>query len=185
MSSGRDEEDKEWDQAVLLITARVVEDHDQGARPWLSELELFLRANGFGHPDSVLSTDQTDWALRIVTDHPSTITPKWLALRTSRPETGAPDHLLLCALDLSTEWVAAARRDRRIAVAIGPCTAHWDEAGDVPRDVVFDLGNIIDPPGPDAGCGCGALTTEHVAELIDEATFVVGLVDVVPDNATR
>ncbi len=181
LTTGHDDEDGHWNQAVLLVTARVIEDHGQGVRPWLSELELSLRAAGFGHPDSVLSTGETDWALRIVTDHPSSLAPQWIALRTSRPETGTPDHLLLCALDLPAEWVAAARRDGHVAVVHGPCTAHWDIA-DVPGEVVFELDDQIDPPGPDARCGCAVLTADHVLDIVDEGAFVVGLVEVTPDE---
>jgi hypothetical protein len=34
------DEDETEPQAVLLVTARVIKDHQQGARPWLTELEL-------------------------------------------------------------------------------------------------------------------------------------------------
>lgn len=181
LTSGHNE-DEGWNQAVLLVTVRVTEDHRQGVRPWLSELEMSLRANGFGHPDSVLSTGETDWALRIVADHPSSHTPQWIALRTSQPDSGSADHLLLCALDLPAEWVAAARRDGQVAVLIGPCTAHWDDTEGVPGELVFELGDQIDPPGLDSRCGCAALTDDHVLELVDEGAFVVGLVDVVADE---
>ncbi|MFD4406709.1 hypothetical protein ACFWPH_28500 [Nocardia sp. NPDC058499] len=182
LTTGHNDEDGDWDQAMLLITARVIDDHNLGARPWMSELELSMRAAGFGHADSVLSTRETDWTLRIVTDHPSTLAPQWIALRTGRPEGGTPDHLVLCALDLPAAWVAAARRDGRVAVVIGPCTAHWDFT-DVPGELVYELDDRIDEPGPDAHCGCAALTAEHVSDLLDEGAYVVGLVEVAPEEA--
>jgi len=33
--------------AMLLVTVRVAEDHDQGARPWLTELGLHLNSEGW------------------------------------------------------------------------------------------------------------------------------------------
>ncbi|MGN2642243.1 hypothetical protein ACTD5D_39970 [Nocardia takedensis] len=180
LNTGRDEQDTEWSQAMLLITTRVTQDHGQSIRAWLCELELYLRDHGFGHPDSVF-TGETDWALRICTDHPSTIAPQWIAMRTNRPENGAFDHLLLSALDLPTEWTAAARRDKQVAVVVGPCTTHWNDTDGVSGELVFDLAEI-DPPGPDARCGCAALTADHVDELVDDGAYVVGVVELAPDQ---
>lgn len=170
-------------QAVLLVTARVVEDHDQGARPWLSELELHLNGEGFGHPDSLTISSGNDWSLRIVTGYPSSLAPQWIALRTGHAENGTPRHLVLCALDLPTEWVEVARRDGQVAVVLGPCTAHWDIAP-VPGNLMDELDDLIDDSktaAPDAAaeCRCAALDADQIAEMVDAGAFVVGPVRVV------
>jgi hypothetical protein len=168
-------------QAMLLVTARVTEDHGQGARPWLTELELHLNGQGLGHPDA-MEGGECDWALRIVTGD-----PPWIALRTGQHEGGAPRHLLLSTLDLPVGWAEAAHRDGQVTVAIGACTAHWDDVTSIPGDLAEELEDLRDSSllGTEAaaGCACAALTAGHVAELIDAGVLVTAGVRVVPGDA--
>ena len=165
-------DDENTEQAALLVTARVVEDHQQGARPWLFELQLQL--------DS-----ETDWALRIVTGYPSTLAPQWIALRIGS-ENATPEHLLLCALDLPSEWVQTARRDVQVILIFGPCTAHRNvmpAAPDALPDVRDDL-EVQTPDSEAAGCGCAALTAEQIAQFAEEGAFPAGSIPVVSDQET-
>ncbi len=176
-------------QAVLLVTARVVEDHRQGARAWLSELQLHLNGEGFGHPESLTRAAGTDWSLRIVTGYPSSLAPQWIALRTSPDETGSSQHMFLAALDLPADWVEVARQDGQVAVVIGPCVNHWDLIS-VPGEFVDEMdeaaaGTGGQPSGPGAGCGCSALTANQVAELVYAGVFVAGPVRVTAGGEDR
>jgi hypothetical protein len=160
------------EQAVLLLTAHVVEDHDEGAGPWLSELQLQL-GQGFG----------ADWSLRIVTDYPSQLAPQWIALRTGLGDDDGAPHLVLSAVSLPAEWVALARRDQRVMVVLGPCTRHWREfevSGPVEDELLDDLRG----DGPDVlvGCVCSALVPWQVEALFDADSFVAGAVRVAADS---
>lgn len=170
--------DDEWgqEQAVLLLSARVVEDHDQGAGPWLSQLQLQLGQEGFG----------ADWSLRIVTDYPSQLAPQWIALRTGPGDDDGAQHLVLSAVSLPAEWVTLARRDQQVTVVLGPCTRHWQEPG-VSGPVEDELLEEWRGEGPDAGleCRCTALSPEQVAALIEADSFVAGPVRVAADSQGR
>ena len=159
-------------QAMLVVTARVAEDHGQGARPWLTELELHLSSEGLGHPDT-MEGGECGWVLRV-----SAGSRPWIAIRTGPGENGAFEHLLLQKLDLPDGWAEAARREGQVTVAIGPCTAHWDDTG---RGLSWDLADEMEEreqsfqvtdAGAPAGCTCAAITAGHVAELIDAHIFV-------------
>ncbi len=166
-------------QAMLLVTARVAEDHGQGARAWLTELELHLNGEGLGHPDA-MEGGECGWALRIDTGD-----PQWIALRTGQHEGGTPRHLLLSALDLPGGWAEAAYRDGHVTVAIGACTAHWDDVTPVPGDLADELDDLLESSfqvtkaAAAARCACAALTAGHVAELIDAGVLVTAGVRVV------
>jgi hypothetical protein len=163
-------------QAVLLVTARVTEDHGQGPRPWLTELELHLNREGLGHPDS-MDGGECGWALRVVTD-----ARPWIALRTSQAEDMEPQHLLLLELDLPDGWAEAARRDGKVTVAIGPCTAHWDDVapgllGDLARDP--DDNRALRSGRDEDSCACETITAGQVAELIDAHVVVTAGIRVI------
>lgn len=169
-------------QAMLLVTARVAEDHGQGAQPWLTELRLHLNSEGLGHPDT-MEGGECGWALRICASR-----RPWIAIRTGQDENGALEHLLLQELDLPDGWAETARRDGQVTVAIGPCTAHWDDgsAPGLPPDLAEEMEElressfqITDADGASAGCACASLTAGHVAELIDAHVFVTAGVRVV------
>jgi hypothetical protein len=164
-------------QAMLLVTARVAEDHAQGARAWLTELELHLNSEGLGHPDG-MDGGECDWALRIATGD-----QQWIALRTGQHEAGAARHLLLSALDLPEGWAEAARRDGQVTVAAGPCTTHWDDITPGPGDLAEVLDDLLESSFPVTkaapGCACAALTANHVAELADAGVLVTAGVRVV------
>lgn len=169
-------------KAVLLITVRVAEDHGQGARAWLTELELHLNGEGLGHPDS-LAGGECDWALRIVTgDRP------WIALRTGQHQHHgqAPRHLLLSAMDLPDGWASAARRDGQVTVAIGPCTTHWDDISPFQGELTDDLEDMLESSGQvneaAAECACAGLTAGHVADLIDAGVLVTAGVRVIAED---
>jgi len=151
-------------RAMMLVTVRVTEDHGQGAWPWLTELQLHLNGEGLGHPDS-MEGGECDWALRIGGG-----ARPWIALRTGQEQDGAFRHLLLQQMELSDGWEDAARRDGRVTVAIGPCTAHWDDTDPGPA------GDLA--PDPD-GCACAALGADSVAELLDDHMFVTAGVRVI------
>lgn len=176
------------DQAVLLITVRVVEDHGEGARPWLTELELHLNDEGLGHPDRLAEGD-CNWSLRVVTGYPHIRTPQWIALRTGQDDDRVLQHLLLCALDLPEGWADAARRDGRVTVAIGSCTAHWDDHAGIPWEVADDLDDLgetsvlITGAIRAPGCACAALTARHIASLIDNGVLVTAGIRVVRGEA--
>jgi hypothetical protein len=162
---------------MLLITVRVTEDHGQGAPPWLTELELHLNGEGLGHPDS--TEGECGWALRIAAGD-----PPWIALRTGQDQDGTFQHLLVQRLDLPAGWAEAARRDGQITVAIGPCTAHWDDIAPGPGDLADELDNLRESSflvtkADAAGCVCAALTAGHVAELIDAGVLVTAGIRVV------
>jgi hypothetical protein len=170
-------------RAVLLVTARVAEDHGHGARPWLTVLELHLNGEGLGHPDS-LAGDECEWSVRVVTGYPSERAPQWIALRTGQGEDGVFQHLLLSALDMPEGWAEAARRDGRVAVAVGPCTAHWDDVAGIPWEVADEVDDLrgsflVTEAARAAGCACAALTADHVDGLIDAGAFITADVRVV------
>ena len=163
-------------QAMLLVTARVAEDHGQGAQPWLTELRLHLNSEGLGHPDT-MEGGECGWALRIDAG-----SRPWIAIRTGQGEDGTFEHLLLQKLDLPDGWAEAARRDGQVTVAIGPCTAHWGDIspglpGDLAQDPDAD-GALSSGPGED-GCTCAALTAGQAAELIDAHIFVTAGIRVI------
>jgi hypothetical protein len=163
---------------VLLVTARVAEDHAQGAQPWLTELKLHLNGQGLGHPDS-MEGGECDWTLRIVTGD-----PQWIALRTGQDPGGALRHLLLSALDLPEGWAEAASRDGQVTVAIGACMAHWDDTSPVPARLAEELDDLRESSflvsgAAAAGCACAALTAGHVAELVDTGMLATAGVRVV------
>jgi hypothetical protein len=144
--------------AVLLLTAEVTEDHGQGAAPWLNEMAFFSEANGFGHPHSLaISQDAPpEWTLRIATDYPSGLAPRWLALRAGPLKLGKqPDHFFLGALDLPERWVSKARAERNVLV----CHAWW--------------------ASPRARRG---LDSDALDELIDDHTLIVRRVPVADDH---
>lgn len=179
-------QDDEPEHAVLLVTARVIEDHQQGARAWLSELELHLSSEGFGHPESLALGDGTTWSLRIVTGGSSSFARQWIALRTGADEQGVLQHLFVQALDLPEVWVAAARRDGQVVVVFGPCTDHWDVAP-VPAEFMDELDELADERAVEAAgspdrCACAALTAGQIEDLVYAGVFVVGPVPVVPSN---
>jgi hypothetical protein len=179
VSAGDDEHDE---QAVLLLTARVVKDLGHGAATWLTEFGLFLSQHGFGQPSSLADTRPAEWSLRIETDP----TAQWVALRTATVDDGGARHLLLSALDLPTAWVELARRDREVTVVVGPCTSHWDEPGAAVGEVggeLLDEYRDTDPDEP-SGCRCAALTADQVDELLD-ASFVMGQIRVIADEEER
>lgn len=179
VAAGDDEHDE---VAVLLLTARVVDDLGQGAAPWLTEFGLFLNQQGFGQPGSLAGTRPAEWSLRVESDPVS----QWVALRTATADVGGVRHLLLSALDLPTEWAELVRRDREVTVVVGPCTSHWDEPGVAVGAVGDELLEEYRDTDPDVagGCLCSALTAEQVDELLD-ASFVMGQIRVVSDEEER
>ena len=69
-------------------------------------------------------------------------------------------------------------------MAIGPCTAHWDDITPGPGDLADELDDLRESSflvtGADAaGCACTALTAGHVAELIGAGVLVTAGVRVV------
>jgi hypothetical protein len=170
-------------QAMLLVTVRVIEDHGQGARPWLTELELYLNSEGLGHPDS-MEGGECGWALRVVTGN-----RPWIALRTGQGEDGTLQHLLLQELDLPGGWAEAASRDGRVTVAIGPCTAHWDDVTPgAPDDLAEEIDDLresfpLTGAAGATGCACAALTPGHVADLIDVGVLATAGIRVVTGDA--
>lgn len=147
---------------ILFITAKVTEDHGQGAAPWINELEFFLRAHGFTHPDGFGWTEEDEpdeWSLRIVTDFDNN--PTWIALRMTPPTLAeAPDHLFLGQLrdsitytnlpstspPFDEDWTCAAHAAGKVLVVFGPLTVK----GQLP-DVDMDK-----------------LTTEQLDDLLHE-----------------
>jgi hypothetical protein len=173
LAPGRDGED---DAPVLLVTVRVVEDHGQGAGPWLTELQLHLNSEGLDHPDS-LGRAECRWSLRIVTGYSSGRTPDWIALRLGQEEAKGPRHLLLCSVDMPQGWAEAATRSGRATVVIGPCTAHWDDVAGIPGEVADEFDDRREGDG--RGCACDTLAAWHVEDLVDAGAFVVAAVPVV------
>jgi hypothetical protein len=91
--------------------------------------------------------------------------------------------LLLQEPDLPGGWAEAARRDGQVTVAIGPRTAHWDQATTLPQDLAAEAVGLLEssyPAGSAAGCACAALTAGHVAELVDVGVLATAGVRVVP-----
>jgi hypothetical protein len=174
------------ERAVLLVTARVTEDHGQGAGPWLTELQLSLLGEGLVHADSMAGSD-CDWQLRVVTGYGSGMARQWIALRTGRDEQrGRWRHLLLSALDMPAGWAEAARHDGHVTIVIGPCTAHWDGALDGDLEDLADVlerSPLVTPAAAAAGCACAVLTPEHVAELAESGSFVGAEVPVAAEGA--
>lgn len=82
------------DQAVLLLTARVVDGLGQGATPWLTEFELFLRQHGFGRPASLAGSRPSEWSLRVESGQE----PQWIALRTASTKDNDSPRSVLRAL---------------------------------------------------------------------------------------
>jgi hypothetical protein len=173
LAPGRDGED---DASVLLVTARVAEDHGQGARPWLTELQLHLNSEGLDHPDS-LGRAECGWSLRIATGYSTGRTPDWIALRLSQEGGEGLRHLLLCSVDMPEGWADTARRSGRAIVVIGPCTAHWDNVAGIPGEVADEFDDLREDDG--RGCACDALTAWHLEDLVDEGSFVTAAVPVV------
>lgn len=173
LAPGRDGED---DAAVLLVTARVVKDHGEGARPWLTELQLHLNSEGLDHPDS-LGRAECGWSLRIVTGYSSSLSPDWVALRLGQEERESLRHLLLCSLGMPEGWADAARRSGRAIVVIGPCTGHWDDADGIPGEVADEFDDLREGDG--SRCACEALTAWHVEDLVGQGGFVTAAISVV------
>ncbi|CAL9677673.1 hypothetical protein SUDANB95_08000 (plasmid) [Actinosynnema sp. ALI-1.44] len=147
---------------LLLLWARVVEDHGQGPAAWLHELEAFMRANAFSPNDSIPVFDDPppQWVLRIASDYPADPATRWLALRVGPLEPGElPDHFFLGAPELPEEWVAAARTAGEVLVGVGPCL----------RD------NDVPEPGAD-------LDEDTVAELLEEGTLIVRAVPIADEH---
>lgn len=179
VSAGDDEHDE---QAVLLLTARVVDDLGHGAAPWLTEFGLFLSQHGFGQPGSLAGTRPAEWSVRVE----SRQDPQWIALRTATTDDVGARHLLLSALGLPAPWVDLALRDQEVTVVVGPCTSHWDEPGvaiDAACSGLLDEGRDTNPDDAD-GCLCSALTAEQVDELLD-ASFVMGQIRAVANEEER
>jgi hypothetical protein len=154
--------------AALLITAQVIEDQGEGAVPWLNELHLNLSAQGLGHPD--FEIDEPDgWSLRIATDYPSTRASEWIAIRTPHGTQGNPHHLLLAAMDLPPEWVAAARDAGHVTVILGPCTVHWG-------DPQISVGQLRDDLWEQVlereECRCAQVTPDDVFDLVESHAFI-------------
>ncbi len=179
VSAGDEEHD---DQAVLLLTARVVGDLGQGAAPWLNEFEVSLRQHGFGQPDSLAGTRPAEWSLRVESDQE----PQWIALRTATTENGGTRRLVLSALNLPAAWVELARRQQEVTIVAGPCTTHWDGPGVAVGAAGGELLDEYRDADPDdtGSCRCSALTAEQVDELLDDA-FVMGQIRVVADEEER
>lgn len=175
--------------AMLMLTAHVVADHDEGPFAWLTELELYLGSEGVGRVHELDDEDETGWALRIATDHATADRSPWIAIRTGHGENddGTPHHLLLCELDLPEGWAAAAHRAGHVDVAVGPCTRHWDNAP-VPEDLADDIAELLEenPAGVDgARCGCAHLTADHAVDLVESGAFLVGSVRVLTAEEVR
>jgi hypothetical protein len=172
-------DEEHLDQAVLLLTARVVDDLGQGVAPWLTEFELFLRRHGFAQPGSVTDTHVAEWSMRVE----SLQEPQWIALRTAHTADGGVRGLLLSAMDLPAAWVEVARRDREVTVVAGPCTSHWDEPGIGVGAIAEEVLEEYRDTGSDgsAGCRCSVLTVAHIEELLEDS-FVMGQVCVVADK---
>ncbi|MFI5736070.1 hypothetical protein ACIA49_38510 [Kribbella sp. NPDC051587] len=164
-------------RAVLLLTARVIDDLGQGTAPWLTEFELFLRQHGFGHPGSFIDTRADEWSLRIEALHQ----PQWIALRTATADDGSVRGLLLRALELPDAWVEQARHDQEVTVVAGPCTSHWDEPGIDVGVAADELAKEHLEPEDPGGCRCALLDAAHVDELL-EGSFVMGQISVVADE---
>lgn len=179
---GRDHTGK----AVLLVTARVAEDLGQGARPWLTELGLYLNGQGLGHPDT-MDGGECGWALRVVTGPASGRDRPWIALRTGRDESGTFRHLLIQELELPAGWAEAARQDGQVTVAIGPCTAHWYDDVPGPGDLADDLGELLGSgraasTADTGGCACEDLPPGIVAEVIDAGVLATAGVRVAGED---
>lgn len=152
--------------AVLLITAQVVDDHGEGAAPWLNELRLNLSAHGLGEPDL---DNASGWSVRIATDYPSTQASEWIAVRTPHGTPASPHHLLLAAMDLPPDWVAAARSTGHVTVVLGPCSIHWDE----PQISIGPLGDELEDQVLDQdSCCCAQVTADDIVDLVNSHAFL-------------
>lgn len=157
---------EETPQAVLLVTAHVIDDQGEGAAPWLNELHLTLSAQGLGDPDL---DGPNGWSVRIATDYPSTRSPEWIAIRTPHSTPVNPHHLLLAAMDLPPNWVATARSTGQVTVILGPCSAHWS-------DPQISIGPLVDDLADQAleaeGCYCARVTPDDIDDLVESHAFI-------------
>jgi len=175
--------------AMLLLTARIVEDHGKGVFPWLTDLELYLGSQGIGRLREPDGDAETAWTLRIAADPATGARPPWIAIRTGHGEDdGTPLHLLLRELDLPDGWAEAARRAGHVDVAVGPCTYHWDSAS-VPEDLADEiaglLGEQLSATTTGDQCGCAHLAADHAVTLVESGAFLVGWVRVLRDDEIR
>jgi hypothetical protein len=174
--------------AMLLLTARVIEDHGRGVFPWSTELELYLGSQGIGGLVELDDSDETAWTLRISAEHTSGTRLPWIAIRIDHGEDDdTPRHLLLRELNLPEGWADAARRSGHVDVAVGLCTRHWDTAP-VPEELASDIADIVGElslmtkSAADNRCGCALLTADHAVALVESGAFLLGWVRVVSDD---
>ncbi|MEU7529304.1 hypothetical protein AB0A74_26500 [Saccharothrix sp. NPDC042600] len=166
--------------AMLLLTARVVEDHGRGVFAWLTELELYLGSQGVGRVHDLDDDAEIAWTLRIADDQVADARPPWIAIRTGHTrQDGTPQHLLRREFELPDGWAEAARRTGHVDIAVGPCTHHWDAAA-VPEDLDDDIAELLgDQRSTPKRCGCAHLTSEHLVELVESGAFLTGWLRVV------
>jgi hypothetical protein len=163
---------------VVLTTAQVVDDHGVGAAPWLIELHLNLSSQGLGHPD-LEPDDASGWSVRIATDYPSIRASEWIAVRTPHGTPANPHHLLLAAMDLPPDWVAAARSTGQVTVVLGPCSIHWDE----PQISIGPLGDELeDQVLEQDGCCCARITADDIVGLVNSHAFITSTLRVADDD---
>lgn len=169
---------EETPQPLLLVTARVIDDQGEGAAPWLNELRLNLSSQGLGNPGREI--DEPDgWSVRIATDYPSTLSSEWIAVRTPHSTPGDPHHLLLAAMDLPPDWVAAARSTGQVAVVLGPCSAHWSD----PQVSIGRLSDDLEDQALDhEGCYCARVTPDDIVDLVESYAFITSTLRVAGDD---
>ncbi|WNV83154.1 hypothetical protein [Umezawaea sp. Da 62-37] len=174
--------------AMLLLTARIVEDHGRGVFPWSTELELYLGSQGITSLAALDDDDEPAWTLRISTENTVGNRPPWIAIRIGHGGyDDTPRHLLLREVDLPDGWADAARRAGHVDVAVGLCTRHWDtapvpeELADGIADIIKEL-SFITKTAADNHCDCALLTADHAVALVESGAFLLGWVRVLSDD---
>lgn len=117
---------------VLFLSAEVEGPEDMWA-PWINEVDLVLRNEGFCEANSWPLESPPPWSLRVMVEGPQLGGKPWLGLRTGPLPVGdTPFYLFVGEPALLREdvdpgieaWAERAHGDGQVLVAFGPTTAY-------------------------------------------------------------
>jgi hypothetical protein len=147
---------------VLFLTTTVLKDSGQGAAPWINEMEMWLRRQGFTPGSDLPFEEPPPWTLRVVPGEGPSYDEQWIGLRSSALRPGVvPTHFYLGAMGLTDktkgarpsqatfarDWTARAAERGYVMAAVGP----------------LPVGNTV------PWCDLTAFDSEELDDLVDGA----------------